>query len=129
MTALKPNPLVLRRVTQELPRFAYRFANEVDLHSGISKVLTEAGLEFQHEFVAGPDDRFDFLLPTGIVIEAKTKGSLSQALGQCARYLKRDDVSTVVLVAARHWGRTAPRYVSRENEKQIQVLHLKGAAF
>lgn len=129
MTAGQPNPLLLRRVLEELPRFAYRFANEADLHRGLADVLANAGIEFQHEFVAGPEDRFDFLVPSGIVIEAKTKGSFSVALTQCARYLKRDDVSVVVLVAARHWGRTAPRFVTRDNAKQVHVVHLKGAAF
>lgn len=125
---MNPNPLLLRRVVEELPRWSYRFANEAELHRGIADVLAQAGVPFEHEHVAGPRDRFDFLVPSGIVVEAKTKGSFAQALSQCSRYLARDDVSAVVLVAARLWGRTAPTYHTKSG-KQVHVVHLRGAAF
>lgn len=126
---MKPNPLLLNRIVAELPKFAYRFANEAELHSGIAAVLDQAGIQYQHEFIAGPKDRFDFLIDTGIVIEAKIKGSLSPALIQCARYLKRDDVSVVVLVTTRTWGRVAPEYTTKDSRKPILTVALKGAAF
>lgn len=129
MASTNANPLLLRRVMEELPRWAYRFGSEAELHRGISDVLTTAGVPFEHEHVAGPKDRFDFLVPSGIVIEAKTRGSLAPALSQCARYLARDDVSVVVLVATRLWGRTAGQYVAKSTGKPIHVVHLKGAAF
>lgn len=122
--------MLLRRVIEGLPRFSYRFYSEVDLHEGIATVLSGASIPFEREFVAGPKDRFDFLIPGGIVIEAKTKGSLSPALSQCARYLKRPDVSTVVLVTTRFWGlsRAASQYNSRDG-KVVHVVRLRGASF
>lgn len=122
-------PLLLRRVLQQLPRYAYRFANELELHAGIDQVLSQEGVPFQREFVAGPQDRFDFYLPGGIVIEAKTKGSLQPALLQAARYLEREDVSVVVLAVTRYWGRTAAQYKAQGSGKLIHTIHLKGAAF
>lgn len=118
---------LLDRVVAELPRFAYRFTSEVELHRGIAQVLQQAGIAFRHEHVAGPRDRFDFLLPPGIVIEAKTKGSLAQALAQVNRYAAREDVQAVVLVAARFWGDRIADTVL--HDKPIRVVKLKGRAF
>jgi len=122
--------LLLRAVTTLLPRFTYRFGDEVALHKGMAQVMTEAGLEFEHERVAGPKDRFDFYLPPGIVIEAKVKGSLSPALAQCDRYAARDDVLAVVLVTTRQWGRTrALKHDAALHGKPFRILTLSGASF
>ena len=126
---LKADPMLLRRVMETLPRFTYRFSNEVELHLAMAAVLDGAGIEYQREVVAGPRDRFDFLLPSGIVIEAKVKGSLSPALIQCARYLARADVSVVLLVTTRFWGRSVgPQYVTKAG-KTVHTIQLKGASF
>lgn len=108
--------------------YAYRFGSEIQLHEGMVQALTEAGLNFQREFIAGPNDRFDFLVEGGIVVEAKIKGSLSQALIQCKRYAERDDVTSVILATTRHWGNT-PDDTLTVNGKTIRVIKLKGAAF
>lgn len=125
MTTL--DPMLLRRVVELLPRFAYRFSCEAVLHKGMAQVLTDAGIEFQHEFVAGPRDRFDFLLPGGIVIEAKVRGSMSEALTQLRRYAARDDVLAVVIVTTRYWGRA--KLVDKLNGKPIRMVKLQGDAF
>lgn len=118
----------LRRVVELLPRFAYRFGNEVALHEGIAQVLNQHGVEFQREVVAGPADRFDFLVEPGIVIEAKVKGSLPQALRQVARYAARDDVQAVILVSSRFWSRSNAMPEALHG-KPVRVVHLRGAAF
>lgn len=117
----------LQRVVEELPRFAYRFSSEVDLHRGIADVLQRAGLEFRREVVAGPRDRFDFLVQPGVVIEAKVKGSLSQALAQVNRYAARDDVKAVVLVATRFWAGGAED--TELHGKPVRFVKLRGRAF
>lgn len=115
---------------ETLPRFTYRFANEIELHRGMADVLTGAGIEFQREVVAGPRDRFDFLCSGGIVIEAKVKGSMAPALTQCARYLDREDVSVVVLVTTRYWGGSAAaKYTTKATGKTIHTIKIKGASF
>jgi hypothetical protein len=118
----------LQRLTVLLPRFAYRFASEVELHQGIAQVLDEAGIPYQREFVAGPKDRFDFLVEPGIVIEAKVQGSLTEALPQARRYALHDQVSAVVLATTRFWGRGSVR-LPHLNGKPVCVVHLRGAAF
>lgn len=126
---MKPNPMLLRALMQVLPQFTYQYGNETQLHKGMSTVLTGAGIAFKHEHVAGPKDRFDFLCDSGIVIEAKVKGSMSPALIQCARYLDRDDVSAVVLVTTRYWGGSGALLHRTKAGKEIHVIQIKGASF
>lgn len=122
--------LILRSIVQQLPKFAYRFGDERELHAGISQVLTDIGVPFKHEHVAGPTDRFDFLCDGGIVIEAKVKGAMTPALRQCVRYLERGDVAAVVLVTTRYWGRITPHLLRHTTvKKPINVLHLRGQSF
>jgi hypothetical protein len=96
--------LILNRLVNELPRFAYNYADERQLHEGLAAVLTSAGIRFDREYIAGPKDRFDFLCDEGVVIEAKIKGTFSEALRQIDRYCARDDVKAVLLVTTCLWG-------------------------
>ena len=127
-TAPATSALLLRYIVESLPRFAYRFANETALHDGIAEVLDAASISYYREFVAGPKDRFDFLVPPGIVIEAKIKGSLSPALAQISRYAARDDVSAVVLVATRQWALSG-HLPAEIHGKPIHMVKLTGASF
>lgn len=119
--------LILRSIVETLPRFSYNFASETVLHEGIAKVLTEAGIGFEREFVAGPKDRFDFLVPPGVVIEAKVQGSMSEPLSQVSRYAQRDDVSAVVLVTTRFWGRM--KVPDKLHGKPFRLLQIRRASF
>src|SRR3546814_2698663 len=96
----------MRRIAEALKRFSYRFGDEVGLHRGIKLALESQQIDYLHEHVTG-DDRLDFLCPGGIVIEAKIKGSMADALRQVDRYLARDDVNGVVLATTTLWGRKA----------------------
>jgi hypothetical protein len=118
----------VRQITTVLQQYTYRFSNEIVLHEGMAAVLGDSGIEFEREVVAGPSDRFDFLVPPGIVIEAKVKGSFSKAAHQIARYAERHDVSAVVLVATRHWAGdgSLPREM---NGKPLRIVKLRRAAF
>lgn len=119
--------MALRRVVETLPRFAYRFASEGQLHEGVATVLREAKLQFEHEVAASPSVRFDFLVEPGIVIELKTKGSLSEALSQVGRYAALPQVQAVVLASTRYW---AAQVSDLElHGKPVRVLHLRSAAF
>lgn len=119
--------MTLRRLTQTLPRFAYRFKDENELQQGIATVLTEAGFDFQREFIAGPQDRFDFLVAPGIVVESKIHGSMGKAGSQVLRYAKRDDVAAVVLVTTKIWGNS--RMQESLHGKPVRMVYLRGSAF
>lgn len=120
--------MILRSVVETLPRFSYRFSNEIALHEGMAQALTSAGIAFEREVVAGPKDRFDFLVAPGIVIEAKIQGSLAKALQQVDRYAARADVTAVVLVTTRFWGTTSAG-IDQLHGKPVHIIKLTGAAF
>lgn len=120
--------LVLNGLVSTLTRFAYRFGNEIELHEAMAQVLEQAGFEFEREVVAGPRDRFDFLVPNGIVIEAKIKGSLSKALEQIDRYAARQDVKAIVLVTTRFWGNVGTS-IQQLHGKPVRIVKIVGASF
>lgn len=119
---------LIDRVSTELSAHAYRFNRETDLHQGLASVLEGAGIQHRREVIAGPRDRFDILVEPGLVIEAKVKGSLAEALIQCKRYAELPDVSAVLLVTTRHWGNTPDRELTFSG-KPVRILKLKGVAF
>lgn len=119
---------VLELLAALLPRHAYRFDDEVGLHAAISELLDRTGVAYEHEVVAGPRDRFDFLCKGQVVIEAKIRGSLHVALRQCARYAARPDVSGVLLATTRFWGREMGTGVVL-HRTPVRVVRLGGQAF
>lgn len=97
------NPrFLIEQIANLLPRYAYRLSDETQLHAGVAQVLSSAGVEFEHERIAG-EDRYDFWC-SGVVIEAKIKGTYSEALRQIDRYVSRPDVAGVVLLTTKDWG-------------------------
>ena len=121
---------LLQRVVQVLPTYAYSFGDEKQFHDGLATALFEDGIIFTREHVAGPADRFDFLCEGGVVIEAKIKGSLSEALRQVDRYCAREDVSAAVIVTTRLWGITrqlAPDAML--HGKPVRLVAVRGQAF
>lgn len=119
---------LLQRLLRLLPGYAYRFSSETGLHEGLALVLTQNGITHHREFVASAADRFDFLVPPGIVIEAKVHGSLSAALPQCRRYLERDDVQAVLLVSNRFWAMQHASPIVLAG-KHIHIIKIRGSSF
>lgn len=119
---------VLQRVLQLLPRHAYHFNDENGLQRAVSSCLTAHGIDHRREVVAGPQDRFDILVPPGIVLELKTAQSLPAAMPQVLRYLERDDVHTVVLVTNRLWALQHATPVKLAG-KLLHLLKIQRSAF
>lgn len=122
--------LTMQRILNELPQFAYAFADEKQFHDGIARVLDANGIPYKREVVAGPKDRFDFLCDGNVVIEAKIKGSASEALRQVDRYCERDDVNAVIIVVCKEWGRR-PRWCEDIvlHGKPVRIAAVGGQAF
>ena len=126
----RPNvALLMRSIEKALGAYRYHFGSEVQLHEAMAAALTAERIAFERERVAGPRDRFDFWISPGVVIEAKVKGSFSQAMHQCLRYAERPDVHGVILAASRHWAakERGPTAAVFRAGVQIKVVHLKGA--
>jgi hypothetical protein len=88
--------LILRRLAVTLPAFQYRFADEIMLHNGIATVLDEGSIRYQREFVAGPRDRFDFLVEPGIVIDGRQEnGTLCTVLSVDEHELTRMHIERI----------------------------------
>lgn len=121
---------LLQRIPNVLSEYAYSFGDEKQFHDGLATALFEDGIIFTREHVAGPKDRFDFFCENGIVIEAKIKGSLSEALRQVDRYCQRNDVNAVVIVTTRLWGATAKlRSDAQLHGKPVRLVAVRGQAF
>jgi hypothetical protein len=125
--ALSIPVMTFRRLAEELPRWTYRFVDERQLHDGLAEALLSLGVGFTREHSAGPS-RFDFFCFGGIVIEAKIKGSMMSALRQAERYCRQEDVSSVLLVAARSWGSSMHGELAFHG-KPVRVVRIMGAAF
>lgn len=77
---------------------------EYDLHGMIAAALTEAGLEYVHEYKLAPRCRLDFMC-SGIAIEVKKgRPKSAELMRQLARYMEHDEVrEMVVVVQKRVW--------------------------
>lgn len=121
---------LLQRVVSALPSYSYSFGDEKQFHDGLATALFDDGIIFTREHVAGPKDRFDFFCEGGVVIEAKIKGSLSEALRQVDRYCARDDVNAVVIVTTRLWGSTQwDNRTASLHGKPVRLVCVRGQAF
>lgn len=128
MNDFDPAEAVLKQVLQLLPRYAYHFTNEDTLQRALADRLTSHGIANHREFVAGPADRFDILVPPGVVLEVKTALSLAAALPQVLRYLERADVHTVVLVTNKVWALEHRSPIALAG-KQLHLLKIRGSSF
>jgi hypothetical protein len=111
------------RVTQALLAHRFHFANEDQLKAGMAQVFNEAGIVFVREVVLGPKDRIDFLLPSGLGIEVKVKGSMTEVVMQLARYAEHQDVTSLILVTTKQQHATVPE---RLNGKRVTSIVLNG---
>lgn len=99
-----------RDIRNLLRAHQYRHANEIELHGGISDVLTRAGLTPQREVHLSERDRLDFLVdlpraggpPVTLGIEVKIAGEPGDVRRQLERYAGSDRVGELMLVTTRY---------------------------
>ena len=74
---------------------------EYDIHAAVARALTEAKLEYEHEYRLGPRRRVDFCVGR-VGIEVKKGRPASSALAaQLRRYLESDALDAMIVVAQR----------------------------
>ena len=92
---------------------------EYDIHAAVARALTEAGLEFEHEYRLGPRRRIDFRVGR-IGIEVKKGRPVSAQLReQLARYLESDALDAVIVVTQR-----VTRLPERIDGKPVYIISL-----
>ncbi|TAL65835.1 MAG: hypothetical protein EPN79_11840 [Burkholderiaceae bacterium] len=117
---------VLRDAADILAGFRFRFASEVDLQDGINQALFLRGIGFTREKALTQRDRPDFLLSTGVAIEVKVAGSLSDLIRQCSRYAEHPDVTAVLAVGTPSWLNRVPQQLA---SKPLLGLRITASLF
>lgn len=92
------------QVADLLTRYRFRYRNEDQLQERLAELLKQHGVGFCREYRIDAANRFDFLLPHGVVLEVKVKGSLADALRQVDRYLALPQVNCVILAGTPRWA-------------------------
>ena len=92
---------------------------EYDIHAAVARALTEAGLEYDHEYRLGPRRRIDFRVGR-IGIEVKKGRPVSAQLrAQLARYIESDALDAVIVVTQR-----VTRLPERIDGKPVYIISL-----
>lgn len=119
--------LQLAGIAGVLGRYAYRYCNELQLHTAIAGVLDEAGYRFEREYVLDAGNRADFFL-NGLVIEVKVDGSLSSALRQVDRYSGLDAVQGVLLASTERWADRPLANTAQFRGRPFEMVRLRRQA-
>lgn len=107
-------------------RFKFNCVDEKSLQDVIELVLQRNAIEYKRELHINKKDRPDFLLPGGIAIKVKIKGSNSQFLRQASCYLLDNHITELILVGTPHWIGSVPPIL---HNKPINKLRLLGSMF
>lgn len=100
----------------------FRFTSEAELQAGIARVLEAHYIPYRREAALSAQDRPDFTLDGGLVIEVKTQGSTAELTRQIHRYAKHAEVTAILVVTSRMQHRAIG--VGEINGKPVRVLHL-----
>ncbi len=85
-----------------LRRGRFSLSTEAEAQADIEGFLTGHGISFEREFRLTKEDRLDFLVDGGIVIEVKmNRTSPAQIAAQVARYARHEKTEAVILVSNR----------------------------
>lgn len=88
-------------VIAAIQSYRFTFDNELELQAGIAQAFTAKNIPFTREARLGDDLKIDFMVPEGIGIEVKIKGSPSDVARQLLSYANRPEVVCLVLVTAK----------------------------
>ena len=92
---------------------------EYDIHAAVARALTEAGLEYDHEYRLGPRRRIDFRVGRIGIEVKKGRPASAQLREQLARYLASDALDAVIVVTQR-----VTRLPDRIDGKPVYILSL-----
>lgn len=96
--------MALYSLARALGNFTYRYSSEVRLHESLAQVLEDHRYQYTREHVLDAKNRADFFMASGLVIEVKVDGSVSEALRQVSRYIHLPQVKGVLLASTERWA-------------------------
>ena len=99
---------------------------EYDIHSAVAWALSDAGLEYEHEYRLGPRRRIDFRVGRVGIEVKKGRPAASRLAEQLRRYLESDDLDAVVVVAQRVTA--LPRAIAGKPVCLVSLNRLWGVA-
>ncbi len=120
--------LIIRRARAAAAAFSYRYRSEAHLHDLLDKVLTDAGLEVEREVHLDVHNRVDLMLPSGVAVEVKVDGTMSEALRQVDRYIGFERVRGVLLVATPRWAASTLRERPKWGGKPFDMVCIRRQA-
>jgi hypothetical protein len=93
--------ITVGQVLEALDGFRFTYDNEIELQSAIALAFADRHVPYEREARLGADLKIDFLIPGGIGVEVKIKGSPSEVARQLLAYANRPEIACLVLVTAR----------------------------
>ena len=74
---------------------------EYDIHAAVARALSEAGLDYEHEYRLGPRRRIDFRVGRVGIEVKKGRPASSDLTRQLRRYLESDALDGAIVVTQR----------------------------
>ena len=74
---------------------------EYDIHAAVARALSDAGLEYEHEYRLGPRRRIDFRVGRVGIEVKKGRPASSELRAQLQKYLESDALDAVIVVTQR----------------------------
>lgn len=96
---------------------------EAKLQEAIAAHLCSLGVVFNREHWLAESDRVDFLLPNGLAVEVKIRGSANEVMHQLMRYAQHETVRELLLVTSKLTLASVP---SELNGKPVRVAIIWG---
>jgi hypothetical protein len=96
-----PASVTVDQVIAAISSFRFTYDNEIELQNAIASALSSRDIPFEREHRLGDNLKIDFMIPAGIGVEVKIKGSPSEVARQLLSYANRSELSCIVLVTGR----------------------------
>ena len=99
---------------------------EYDIHAAVARALSEAGLEYEHEYRLGPRRRIDFRVGhVGIEVK-KGRPASGELRAQLGRYLASDALDAAIVVTQR--ATALPETIAGKPVRLVSLNRLWGVA-
>ena len=99
---------------------------EYDIHAAVARALSEAGLEYEHEYRLGPRRRIDFRVGRVGIEVKKGRPASSELREQLRRYLESDALDAAIVVTQR--ATALPETIAGKPVPLVSLNRLWGVA-